>query len=270
MSQTRTGLFGFGRTGKIVAAELLNDSDFALGWVVRRRRHENEPPFASQALNRPDPPSAPFFAKSDVTPAFFDTHPVDVLIDFSDKTGYRSYAAAAERGVKIVSAISAYDDAALETLHRYAEKTAVLVSPNITVGINFLMVAAQMLQKIVPYADIEIVEEHFREKQETSGTALKIANALELDAETQVNSVRVGGIVGKHQVIFGLRNQTIRLTHESISKAAFGQGAIFAAGWLADKPPGYYTMDKVIADLMMAHLRDEPDESDAESGLVCE
>ena len=45
-------------------------------------------------------------------------------------------------------------------------------------------------------------------------------------------------------------NQTIRLVHESISRAAFGQGAIFAAKWLVDKGPGLYTMEQIVSDLM--------------------
>ncbi|MBP2658692.1 MAG: Dihydrodipicolinate reductase [Firmicutes bacterium] len=70
------------------------------------------------------------------------------------------------------------------------------------------MVAAQILQRIVPHADIEIVEEHFKGKNEISGTAKKIANALNLDVEEHVNSIRVGGIVGHHEIIFGLPNQS--------------------------------------------------------------
>ncbi len=67
---------------------------------------------------------------------------------------------------------------------------------------------------------------------------MKIADILGLDKARHVNSIRVGGIVGKHEIIFGLPNQTIRLVHESISKAAFGQGAIFAAKWLNTAPAG--------------------------------
>ena len=96
-----------------------------------------------------------------------------------------------------------------------------------------------MLQRIVPDADIEIIEEHFREKPDFSGTALRIAEDLGLDKEHHVNSIRVGGIVGKHEVIFGLPNQTIRIIHESLNRSAFGQGAIYAAKWLMTKKHRY-------------------------------
>ena len=94
------------------------------------------------------------------------------------------------------------------------------------------MEASKLLQKIVPNADIEIIEEHFRGKKDVSGTAVRIAEALGLDQDQHVNSIRVGGIVGKHEVVFGLPNQTIRIIHESIDRGAFGQGAIYAAKWI--------------------------------------
>ena len=117
-----------------------------------------------------------------------------------------------------------------------------------------LLVAAQILQKIVPHADIEIVEEHFKGKKEISGTAQKIANLLSLNVEKHLNSIRVGGIVGRHEIIFGMPNQTIRLFHESISRAAFGQGAIFAVKSLLGQPPGMYTMETIIAEMFRQNI----------------
>jgi 4-hydroxy-tetrahydrodipicolinate reductase len=110
-----------------------------------------------------------------------------------------------------------------------------------------LIEASKVLQRITPHADIEIIEEHFRDKNDVSGTALRIAEDLGLDRKMHVNSIRVGGIVGKHEVIFGLPNQTIRIVHESLNRAAFGQGAIYAAKWLMSKDIGIYTMEEAVA-----------------------
>jgi 4-hydroxy-tetrahydrodipicolinate reductase len=60
--------------------------------------------------------------------------------------------------------------------------------------------------------------------------------------------------VGKHEIIFGLPNQTIRLVHESINRAAFGQGAIFAANWLAGAPVGLYSMENIIVDMFKRNI----------------
>ena len=125
-----------------------------------------------------------------------------------------------------------------------------LYSPNITLGINFLIEASKFLQKIAPTADIEIIEEHFREKKNVSGTALRIAEDLGLDTKKHVNSIRVGGIIGKHEVVFGLPNQTIRIIHESLNRAAFGQGAIYAAKWIMGKDNGMYSMEQALSMIM--------------------
>ena len=252
MTKIRIGVFGFGKTGKLVANEFLNDSLFTLAWVVRRG-YDDHGKYASRLLGH-EFDAGEIFSIEDINDDFFLERPVDALVDFSDSSGVYLYKKAAEARIAIISAISKYEQAELELLKSFAKSTAVLYSPNITLGINVLMVAAQILQKIVPHADIEIVEEHFKGKIEVSGTAKKIANVLNLDVKEHVNSIRVGGIVGHHEIIFGLPNQIIRLAHESISRAAFGQGAIFAAKFLVDQPVGMYTMETIIAEMFRKNI----------------
>lgn len=97
-------------------------------------------------------------------------------------------------------------------------------------------------------ADAKAICQHFRGKPDISGTARRLADSLGLDVSRQVNSVRVGGIVGKHEVIFGFPYQTLRLVHESISRNAFGQGALYAVKRLMHMATGYYIMDELIRD----------------------
>jgi 4-hydroxy-tetrahydrodipicolinate reductase len=59
------------------------------------------------------------------------------------------------------------------------------------------MLAAKTLKNIAPYSDIEVIEEHFKNKKEVSGTAIKVSESLSL-LHTDIKSVRVGGIVGRH------------------------------------------------------------------------
>lgn len=252
MNQIKVGLFGFGKTGKLVANELISDDSFSLQWVVKRTRRFGEN-YASMPLGIRTK-TGHIFSATKLGPHFFEKHPVDIIIDFSSAQSCHTYAPAAKLGVRIITAISKYEKKELAAVEKMAKQTAVLYSPNITLGINFLLVVSQVLQKIAPHADIEIVEEHFREKKETSGTALKIAQVLGLEQNKRVNSIRVGGVVGRHEVVFGLPNQTIRLVHESINRAAFGQGAIFGAKWLADKGPGLYTMEQILADMMTRNI----------------
>lgn len=248
----RVGLIGFGKTGKAVASVLLHDKSTNLRWVVRQSSllgHRSVPEFLGVESAEP----GLIYSKEEFSAGeLFDREPVDVIIDFSAEDGLDYYAkAAAERGIAIVSAVSNYSYAHQQKLLKAAELTRVIWSPNITVGINFLLLAAQTLRKIAPTVDIQILEEHFREKPEVSGTALRIAEQLGLE-ESDVKTIRAGGIIGNHEILFGFPFQTVRLRHESITREAFGNGAIFAAKELANKPIGLYSME----ELMLPYFSD--------------
>ena len=242
----KVGLVGFGKTGKAVAAVILQNTGFSLEWVLRKTttlENRSVPEFLG--LDSEEPGliySTEHIAINDL----LDQHPVDIIIDFSSKDGIHVYGqAAADRNMKIISAISHYQTEELDLLNVLAEKTTVFWSPNITLGVNYLLFSAKFLQKIAPGVDIEIIEEHFKQKEGVSGTAIKIAHALDIDV-ANINSVRAGGIVGKHELIFGFPHQTVRLIHESISREAFGNGAIFVAKDLIKLPKGLYTFEDLL------------------------
>lgn len=242
----KVGLFGFGRAGKAVATVLLQNEEAHLSWVIRKTKvlkHRS----VSEFLGIKDNGQGLIYPKNEMSPEkLFEQHPVDVIIDFSSPEAIHEYGdKAAEKGIAIVTAISAYPHATVDFLKKLSHKTRVLWSPNITVGINFLMVAAKILKTIAPYTDVEIVEEHFKNKKSVSGTAIKISEALSLDSE-QIKSVRAGGIVGRHEIIFGFPYQTIRLSHESIMREAFGNGALFAAQNIVNKKNGFYSMENLL------------------------
>ncbi|OGH05664.1 MAG: dihydrodipicolinate reductase [Candidatus Levybacteria bacterium RBG_16_35_11] len=242
----KVGLFGFGKAGRAVATVLLQSKEAYLCWVIRKSKvlqHRSVPEFLGIEHDEP----GLIYSKDEFTPEqLFDKYPVDVIIDFSSAEAILSYGEeAAKRGITIVTAISAYPTETVALLKKLARKTRVLWSPNITIGINFLMMAAKILKTIAPYTDIEIIEEHFKNKKEVSGTAIKISEALSLP-ETDIKSVRAGGIVGRHEVIFGFPYQTVRLIHESIQREAFGDGVLFAALNLVHKKKGFYTMENLL------------------------
>lgn len=248
------GLIGFGRTGSVVAKEITLDPELSLKWVCRRSTSTDDP-FASHSLGYTND-FAPFVAAASLDDDFLKAHPVDIVIDFSSSSTSQIYERLSLCEIRLVSAISNYGQAELELLKAASQKTSVLYSPNITLGINWLIMASKMLRKIIPHADVEVIEEHFRAKKDISGTALKLARQLDINPTDHVNSIRVGGIVGRHEVIFGLPHQTIRLTHESISRAAFGTGAIFAAKWLKSQSKGFYSMENVLQEIFNKEIHD--------------
>lgn len=242
----RVGLIGFGKTGKAVATVLLKDPLIRLEWVVRKSNlleYRSVPEFLGEASNEP----GLIYPSSKLTASeLLSEHPVDAIVDFSSEKGIHYYGEeAAERGIAIVTAISAYPNHELRLLRNLSSKTQVLWSPNITLGINFLILAAKTLKFIAPSTDIEIVEEHFKVKPEVSGTAIKIANSLELEPKS-IKSIRAGGIIGVHEIIFGFPFQTVRLKHESISREAFGNGAKFAVEELVKRKKGFYSMEQLL------------------------
>jgi len=240
------GLFGFGRTGTVVAKEIIKDKFCELKWVLRKS-FINEGEYASRLLGFEHDEGNIFSVQNVNFDSFYSDNKVDVIIDFSNSSSVNEYKNAAKNKTRIVSAISNYAKGDFKQLINLGQETAVLYSPNITIGVNFLIKASKVLQKIAPQADIEIIEEHFRDKKDVSGTALRIAEDLGIDKTQHVNSIRVGGIVGKHEVIFGLPNQTIRIIHESIDRAAFGQGAIYAAKWIMQKDKNIYSMEEALS-----------------------
>jgi 4-hydroxy-tetrahydrodipicolinate reductase len=242
----KIGLIGFGKTGKAVATIILQNKGFKLEWVLRNRpllENRSIPEFLGVQSGKA---GVIYSSANSDFETIIEKHPVDIIIDFSSRTGIYTYGKmAAERGIKIISAISHYKKEDVALLKELSEKTVVFWSPNITLGVNYLLFVAKFLKKIAPWVDVEIIEEHFKGKEGVSGTAIKIAEALNLE-KSSINSVRAGGIVGKHEVIFGFPYQTVRLVHESISREAFGNGVIFVAENLDDKKPGFYNFQDVL------------------------
>jgi 4-hydroxy-tetrahydrodipicolinate reductase len=241
----KVGLIGFGKTGKAVASAILKNENFELEWVLRKSPRQEDRLIADILEIDSDNQGRVYSLHNNKIEPFLDTHPVDIIIDFSSENGIFTYGkAAAERKIKIISAVSHYNEEQEAYLKRLGEYTTVFWSPNITLGVNYLIFAAKVLKSIAPFVDIEIVEEHFKHKDGVSGTAVKIADALGLK-KSKINSVRAGGIVGKHQVIFGFKYQTIRLIHESISREAFGNGVIFVAENIHDREKGFYQYEDI-------------------------
>lgn len=242
----KVGLIGYGRAGSAVAQVLQEDPRYELQWIANRTGI----PISVDLGSR----SVPMVSlESENFPQWLSDHPVDALVDFSNASSVYLYGEHVRRlGLMLVTAISSYDAEQLAYIRTLGADTKVLCSPNITVGINFLIMAARLLREIAPFADVEILEQHFRDKPEVSGTAKKIAESLDVGGE-KITSMRLGGIVGHHEVIFGFPYQTVRLIHDSIKREAFGTGAAFALNELKSCGNGFYTFD----DLLMKRVRQQ-------------
>ena len=147
-----------------------------------------------------------------------------------------------------------------------AKQIPLFFAANYSLGVALLIELAKKTAAAMPDAEIEIIEKHHDRKLDApSGTALAIAKAIQsvrpeaelnlgrsgmakrTPTEIGIHAIRMGNIVGEHEVMVGTQNQTITLKHEAHSRALFAEGALAAAVWLADKAPGLYDMSDMLA-----------------------
>ena len=190
----------------------------------------------------------------------------DVIIDFSHHSAVRALLDAAEaRNCPVVIATTGHDAAELDRIHAAAERIPVFYSGNMSVGVAQLCRMARETARLFPEADIEIVETHHKHKADApSGTAKMLFGAVKEvrpDAEmvcgrsgmqprtpneVGVHSLRMGEVVGIHEVHICTASQTITLKHEAHSRALFAEGAICAAEFLMHQDAGFYDMKSMI------------------------
>ena len=133
--------------------------------------------------------------------------------------------------------------------------------------VALLVELAKTAARAMPDAEIEIIEKHHDRKLDApSGTALLLANAIKEvrknakfifgrsgqakreAEEIGIHAIRMGNIVGEHEVIIGTDSQTITLKHEAHSRSLFAEGAIAAADFLIGKPEGLYDMKRMLEE----------------------
>lgn len=191
---------------------------------------------------------------------------VDCIVDFSHHEATpKLLEYAISKNVPVVLATTGHTDGEIALIREASLKIPVFYSANMSLGIALLVELAKKTAEAMPDAEIEIIEKHHNRKIDApSGTALMIANALkEVRPDSYANSgrsgqgkrtkneigihaIRMGNIVGEHEVIIGTENQTITLRHEAHSRALFAEGALAAAAFIADKPADLYDMKSLV------------------------
>ena len=195
----------------------------------------------------------------------------DCLIDFTRPEGTLAHLKVCEQlGVKLVIGTTGFTDAQKTEIADAAQRVAVVMAPNMSVGVNVTLKLLQMAAKAMSTGyDIEIIEAHHRHKVDApSGTALKmgevIAEALGRDlkdcavyaregvtGERDPSSIgfatiRGGDIVGDHTVLFAGTGERIEISHKSSNRSGYAQGSLRAVRFLADKKTGLFNMFDVL------------------------
>ena len=195
----------------------------------------------------------------------------DVLIDFTRPEGTLAHLAVCRSlGVKLVIGTTGFSDAQKAEIALAAKDVAIMMAPNMSVGVNVTLKLLEMAAKALNTGyDIEIIEAHHRHKVDApSGTALQmgevIADALGRDlkdcavyaregvtGERDPSSIgfatiRGGDIVGDHTVLFAGTGERIEISHKSSSRATYAQGSLRAARFLATQQSGLFDMFDVL------------------------
>ena len=196
------------------------------------------------------------------------TGDINCIIDFSHHSATEALLGFAKKNnIPVVIATTGHTDEEKESILAAAKEIPVFHSANMSLGIALLVELAKTTAKAFPDADIEIIEKHHNRKLDApSGTALLLANAIrevrksakfifgrsgqaKREAEEiGIHAIRMGNIIGEHEVIVGTDTQTITLKHEAHSRALFAEGALAAADYLCGKKAGLYDMERMISE----------------------
>lgn len=190
----------------------------------------------------------------------------DCIVDFSNPCVTKElleYAKA--RKLPLVIATTGQCDEEFDMINEAAKEIPIFLSANMSMGIAILAEIEKIVARMLPDADIEIVETHHNRKLDApSGTALMLANSIKEvrpnsefvlgrngyskrePNEIGINAIRMGNTVGIHEVIIGTDAQTITLKHEAHDRSILAEGALDAASFLVGKPCGMYNMKDIV------------------------
>ncbi len=255
-----------GRMGKLLLQAVIEGDDMELAGAVERKDH----PLLNRDVGKLiGSAKCRILLKGDVKKVISSG---DILVEFSTPQATLSHLpAAVEKNNGIVIGTTGLNDEEKERIKESSSKIPILLSPNMSIGVNLLFkIAGEVARILGPEYDVEIVETHHRMKKDApSGTALRLAEVIaqargrslkevavygrkgttgeRKTGAIGMHAVRGGTVSGEHNVIFAGASERVELTHRAESRQVFIRGAIEAIRFIADASPGFYDMQDVIA-----------------------
>jgi len=190
----------------------------------------------------------------------------DVIVDFSHHTAVADVLAYAKQiRCAVVIGTTGHTEEEKALIYEAAKEIPVFFSGNVSLGIAVLCRLAKEAAKYFPDADIEIVEIHHTRKVDApSGTALMLFNAIKevrpeavancgragegkrTKEEIGISALRMGNVVGVHEVHIHTGTQCLTLKHEAVTRAMLADGAVAAARFMEGKAVGFYNMESIL------------------------
>ncbi len=247
----RIALCGLGRAGTQMIQLLLRQNTHTLACVFCRNGSPKVGKTVSEVLRIPDV-ACRIHELREAEAVLMQDRP-DVLIDFSSKKATLFLLPlCAKLGVRMVVGTTGFTEPELARLKNTSLNTpgfSLVYAPNITLGVNVMMMLAEQTAACLPDYDYAVTEKHYRRKADVSATAEKLTTMLsdKLNKPVALNSIRAGGYVGLHELLVVGEFERITIIHESFTRQAFANGALIAAEYLAAHD-GFFEMQEIMRD----------------------
>lgn len=253
----RVCISGLGKTGKEIAKVLLEQEDMKLVSAICGPNSNKKGKDVGEFIGKGNT-GINIESSDKIEQIIFRTKP-DVIVDFSSpEAAARNAKIFSKLKVNIVIGTTGFSKLSLKRLFLLSKKhrNGIVYAPNITLGVNVLMLLTNLAANLLNNYDFQITEIHHKNKKDSpSGTAKKIAVEIEKglkhsgnedkNAQVPITAIRAGGVVGKHDVMIIGEDDKIEISHESFSRKAFALGALRAVRFIKGKV-GYFEMNDVL------------------------
>ena len=254
-----------GRMGKMISQGVVTQSDMQLVGAIEYSGH----PQLGEDIGEVAGVGTIGVPISDNLSEILDE--ADVVVEFTAPSASIEHLSnVVDAGKTMVLATTGFTEAELAEVQELAQNIPCVMAPNMSVGVNVMLQAVQLVAKALgDDYDVEVIEAHHNQKADSpSGTALRIAEVLaesldrnlaEVGAygrhgmvgarpekEIGIHAIRGGDISGDHTVLYAGAGERIEITHRAHTREAFAKGAIRAARWVVDAPKGLHDIAEVL------------------------
>lgn len=252
-----------GRMGRNLIQAVMQDSEVTLGAATEMPGHALIGQDAGLLVGN-DP------AGVTITDAL-DPSQFDAVIDFTRPAATVQHAELCQaHGKHLIIGTTGFSAEELAVVKAASQQHAIVMAANFSVGVNLTLKLIETAARVLgDSADIEIIEAHHRHKVDSpSGTALRmgqvVADTLGRDLEQEAvygreghtgererstigfATVRGGDIIGDHTVLYAGDGERVEITHKASNRMIYANGAVRAAKWAVQQPPGLYDMPDVL------------------------
>lgn len=246
-----------GRMGSTIVSLLQKTPDMKAVWVFEARNHNLV--------------GTEIYPGVKIMDNLEQCYGADVLIDFTTPdASISNLEIARKKKMKAIIGTTGFSHRQMEIIHSFSKDIAVLVSPNMSIGVNIMMKLVESAAEMLgPGYEVEILETHHHNKKDApSGTALKIGEIINrvrnrnardgfvygrsgtpgprTPEEIGIHAIRISDVVGEHTVMFGGKGEILEISHRCFNRESFAQGSLIAARFIVEKEAGFYQMSDVI------------------------